>query len=412
VLRLDVAQGVLLKDGERIVLVPKAAELLRVLSERAGRVVGKDELMAAVWTDVTVEEGNLAKLVFILRKALGDDAIETVPRRGYRLVAPVQLGEPPRKVDPAAYDLYVQGRYFWNRRPGEVVWSALECFRKAIEIDPGFAAAWAGIADVYATLGSWEAGVLPHADAHAKAWAYAARALELDPTLVDAITTRAYTTLHYGWDVGASEQRFRRALELDPRYAPALHWYSHCLAAAGRFGEALEQGRRALEQEPMNLLLHVHLAWHYLISGAHGDGVEQAARVVAMDPQFHWGHYFAGWAAEVTGDAARAVDEMRLAVQCSGEDSVMRAGLGRAHAAAGDRAAALAIVRELEPRGLHDYEIALVHAALGDRDAAFASFDRARDARSGWLVYARVDPRLAALRDDARFPRVAPIELR
>jgi DNA-binding winged helix-turn-helix (wHTH) protein len=110
-LRLDAKQGVLFRDGERVVLVPKAAALLRALAEHAGRIASKNELMAAVWPDVTVEEGNLAKLVFLLRKELGDASIETVPRRGYRLVAAVQLAEPPRAVDPAAWDLYIQGRY-------------------------------------------------------------------------------------------------------------------------------------------------------------------------------------------------------------------------------------------------------------------------------------------------------------
>lgn len=410
-LRLDEAQGVLLVDGARIVLVPKAATLLRVLAERGGRVVTKDELMAAVWPDVTVEESNLAKLVFVLRKHLGELAIETVPRRGYRLVAPVQLGEPPREVTPAAYDLYLQGRYFWNRRPGDVVWSALECFQKAIELAPGFAPAWAGMADVYATLGSWEAGALPHSEAHAKAWSYATRALELDPTLVDAITTRAYTTLHYAWDLDAAEQRFRRALEVAPRYAPALHWYSHCLAAAGRVAESLEHSRLALAQEPMNMLLHVHLAWHHVIAGAAAEARTQAERVIAMDPQFHWGHYFAGWAADALGEHARAVDAMREAVRCSTDDHVMRAGLARAYAVAGDRAAALAITDELAPRGLFDYEIALVHAGLGEADAALAAIVRARDARSGWLAYARVDARLAAVRAHPRFPVLAPITL-
>ncbi|MBV8762949.1 MAG: winged helix-turn-helix domain-containing protein [Deltaproteobacteria bacterium] len=409
--RLDEAQGVLLVGGERVVLVPKAATLLRVLAERGGRVVSREELIAAVWPDVVVEDNNLAKLVFTLRKHLGEEAIETVPRRGYRLVAPVQLGAPPSEVSPAAYDLYLQGRYLWNRRPGDVVWAALECFHKAIEIAPRFAPAWAGIADAYATLGSWEAGALPHSEAHAKAWSYATRALELDPTLVEAITTRAYTTLHYGWDLDAAEQRFRRAIDVAPRYAPALHWYSHCLVAAGRFPESLQLSRDALAQEPMNLLLHVHLAWHHVLAGAAADARAQAERVIAMDPQFHWGHYFAGWAADALGEPARAIDAMREAVRCSHDDRVMRAGLARAYALAGERAAAHAIVAELAPAGLFDYEVALVHLALGDTQAALAALAQARDARSGWFAYARVDPRLATIREHPRFPALAPITL-
>lgn len=416
--RLDAEQGTLRREGEQIVLVPKAAALLRALADRGGQIVTKDELMAAVWPGVTVEEGNLAKLVFMLRKVLGDEAIETASRRGYRLVAAVQVGTPPHEVNAAAYELYVQGRYYWNRRPGAVTFRALECFQKAIEIDPSFARAWAGVADVYATLGSWEAGVLDHAEAHAKAWKHASRALELDPTLVEALTTRAYTTLHFAWDTDAAAERFQHVIASNPSYAPAHHWYSHCLVATGRFEESLAVSRTALALDPMNLLLHVHLAWHFLLAGKHADGLEVATRVVAMDSQFHWAHYFAGWGAEMTGDVGRAVDEMRLAVTCSNDDIVMRAGLGRALAAAGDRAAVQPIIEQLEQsavegdnavgEGRFDYELALIHLALGDRDRAVAALQRAHDARSGWMVYARVDPRLAAIRADERIPPIAP----
>ncbi len=407
--RLDAAQGVLFCDGEPVTLVPKAVDLLRVLAERAGRVVSKDELMSAVWPDVTVEEGNLAKLVFLLRRELGQQAIETVPRRGYRLAVVVQTEDAPPAISAAAYDLYLEGRLLWNRRPGEVVWRALECFQKAIELAPRFAAAWAGIADVYSTLGSWEAGVLPHADAQSKAWSYASRALELDPELVEAQTTCAYSVLHYGWDVAGAEDRFRRAIALAETYPPAHHWYSHCLVAAGRFDESAEASRRALAREPMNLLLRVHLAWHHAMAGELEAALDQAERVIKMDPQFHWAHYFAGWAAGELGDRARAVDSMRRAVDLSGGDLVMRAGLGRALASAGERAGAEEVAAALAPHGRHDYELALIHLALGDQAAAHAALVRATAVRSGWMVYAAVDPRLAGIRD--RLPERTPMSL-
>ncbi len=409
-LRLDLGQGVLLRDGERVTLVPKAFELLRVLVEAGGKIVGKDAAMAAVWPDVTVEEGNLAKLVFLLRKELGDEAIETVPRRGYRLARAITATPPPgTRVHPAAYDLYVHGRYLWNRRPGDVVWQALESFQKAIELDPDFAPAWAGIADVYSTLGSWEAGVLPHAEAQAKAWSYASRALELDPKLVAAHTTRAYTTLHYAWDVAGANARFAGALELDPSYAAAHHWHSHALVAAGNFAESLVASERALALDPMNLLLRVHLAWHFFLAGEPARCFEHAEQVVAIDPQFHWGHYFAGWGAEGTNNVSRAVDAMRSAVRCSGDDDVMRAGLARALAMAGDRAAVAPIREHLAARGLYEYELALIDLALGDRESAIAALGRAAAARSGWMVYSRVDPRLAGVRDAV--PALTPIAI-
>jgi DNA-binding winged helix-turn-helix (wHTH) protein len=410
VLRLDEAQGVLLRDGERVALVPKAYELLRVLAGHAGRIVPKGILMGAVWPDVTVDEGNLAKLIFVLRRELGNDAIETVPRRGYRLLLPVATAAPAgSRVNAAAYDLYVEGRYLWNRRPGDVVWKALECFQRALALDPSFASAWAGIADVYSTLGSWESGVLPHGEAQAKAWSYASRALQLEPRLVDAHTTRAYITLHYAWDVPGADARFRAALALDGAYAAAHHWHSHALVAAGRADEALAASQRALAHEPMNLMLHVHLAWHWFMTGRADRCLEQAERVVSIDPSFHWGHYFLGWGAEGTDEPARAVDEMRAALACANGDRVMLAGLGRALASAGDHAAAAPIVDALASTDLFDYELALIHEAIGDHDAALSALARARAARSGWMVYARIDPRLAPLRD--RLPGCTPMVL-
>ena len=159
----------------------------------------------------------------------------------------------------------------------------------------------------------------------------------------------------------------------------------------------------------MNLLLHVHLAWHHAMAGDAAAALAQSERVAAMDPQFHWAYYFAAWAAERLGEHVRAVDAMRRAVELSGGDLVMRAGLGRALAAAGDRAAAEEIARELEPHGRYDYELALIHLASGHEASALADLSRAVAARSGWMVYAEVDPRLATVRD--RLPARTPMSL-
>lgn len=533
--QLDTDQGVLLRDAAPVPLVPKALDLLAELVRRPGRVVRKEELVEALWPDVTVEEGNLAKLVHFLRRELGEQAIETIPKRGYRFASPMEtageevvallpfldlsegksegsfcegvseeilnavsrvpnikvlarsstfklqgepreIGEklsatvliegsirksgrglrigarlvevrtgyqrwsasfdrsvddvfavqneialavarslhpglpeakPAPAVDLQAYELFLQGRYHWNRRPGPVVWDALRCFERAIEREPRFAAAWAGIADIYATLGSWESGVLEPAEAEAKAQAAAARALEIDPDLADAHTTLAYTALHHRWNAGEAEERFRRALGLNPNYAAAHHWYSHCLAARGRFDESLRESRLAVALDPMNLILNVHLAWHHHMAREPEQVLEQAERVIGMDPQLHWGHYFAGWGAESLGESRRAVESMREAVRRSKDDSVMVAGLARVQAAAGDRREALATLRELEARrkgrALFAYEQALVHLALGEREQALELLERAAADRSGWMAYLDVDPRLDPLRGEARF---------
>ena len=146
-----------------------------------------------------------------------------------------------RGVSARGYELYLQGRFHWNRRPGPPVWQGLRCFEQALESEPGYAAAWAGIADVYATLGSWESGVLPPEEAREKTRACTQRALEIDPDLAEAHTTLAYSALHHDCDLPGAERAFRRALQLSPSYATAHHWYSHYLVAAGRFAEALRE---------------------------------------------------------------------------------------------------------------------------------------------------------------------------
>ena len=157
--------------------------------------------------------------------------------------------------------------------------------------------------------------------------------------------------------------------------------------------------------------MHAHVAWHHYMARDFDEALTQAQRVVRVEPSFHWGHFFAGWALERLGRGAEAIAALRESVRCSSSSPVMLAGLGHALAVAGDRAAALAIVDRLAARALFDYELALIHVALGERDAAFASLERACAARSGWMVYARVDPRMSSLRADPRFPAVTAMSL-
>jgi len=349
------------------------------------------------------EFGSLARVEEETARAVADSfAIATTGAS-----APARIAA---RRDPEAVELYLLGRYLWNRRPGTVVWQALEAFERAVARDPSFAEAWAGMADAYATLGSWEAGVLPHAEAQAKARAYAELALKLSPDLAPAHTTIAYTLLHYDRDAPRADAELRRALALEPGYSAAHHWRSHALAAAGRFEESMSESLLALVNDPMNLLLNVHLAWHHHMARAPEKALAQSERVVAMDASFHWGHYFMGWAAESLGELSRAVDAHREAVRCSNDDPVMRAGLARALAVAGDRDAALALVASLGPAqgskdgaALFSYETALVDLGLGERARALDALERAKRERSGWMVYVDVDPRLDPLRGEERF---------
>jgi tetratricopeptide (TPR) repeat protein len=306
-----------------------------------------------------------------------------------------------------AYSLYLEGRYLWNKRPGDVVWQALDRFERAIAIDPDFAPAHAALAGVYGALGAWELGLLPPGEALAKAKAAAARALELDPQLAEGHTARAYATLHFDWKADAACRQFDEAIALNPAWTEAHHWHSHALCAAGRFAESLAACRQTLTLDPLNPLMHAHLAWHHYMSRDYASALAQSQHVVRMESAFHWGHFFAGWSLERLGRPDDAVAALRDAARVSSDNPVMVAGLGHALAGAGDRRQALAVVDTLEraraDKALFGYEIGVIHAALGDRDRAFEWLARAVDERSGWIAYLRVDPRLDALHGDARF---------
>jgi tetratricopeptide (TPR) repeat protein len=267
-----------------------------------------------------------------------------------------------------AYSLYFEGRYLWNKRPGDVVWQALDRFERAISIDPGFAPAHAALASVYGTLGAWEFGVLPPAEALAKAKAAATRALELDPQLAAGHTAMGYTTLHFDWNADGACREFDQAIALNPTWVDAHHWHSHALCAAARFPESLGACRRTVELDPLNPLMHAHVAWHHYMAKDFATALVQAERVVRMEPSFHWGYFCAGWALERLGRGAEAVAALQEAVRCSSSSPVMLAGLGHALAVLQDRRGALRVADELQrlraDKGLFAYELGIIHAAL------------------------------------------------
>jgi adenylate cyclase len=310
-----------------------------------------------------------------------------------------------------AYSLYLEGRYLWNKRPGDVVWQALDRFERAVAIDPDFAPAHAALAGVYGTLGAWESGLLPPAEALVKARAAAARALSLDPQLAAGRTAEGYAKLHFDWNAEAACREFDEAITLNPAWVDAHHWHSHALCASARFPESLAACRRIVELDPLNPLMHAHVAWHHYMARDFGAALAQGERVLGMEPHFHWGYCFVGWALERLGRGDEAVDALEHAVRCSSNSPVMLAGLGHALAALQDRQRALQVVRDLEQqrgdRGLFAYEIGVIHAALGAADEALDWLARAVAERSGWIAYLRVDPRLDSLHAEPRFERLA-----
>jgi TolB-like protein/tetratricopeptide (TPR) repeat protein len=342
--------------------------------------------------------------IFTVQDDIAGMIAQTLTRRVGKATGPLVTST---TSNTDAYSLYLEGRYLWNKRPGDVVWQALDRFERAIALDPNFAPAYAALASVYGTLGAWEFGVLPPAEALTKAKAAATRALELDPQLAAGHTAVGYTTLHFDWNADDACREFDQAIALNPAWVDAHHWHSHALCAAGRFPESLAACGRIIELDPLNPLMHAHVAWHHYMARDFAQALAHAEHVVRMEPSFHWGHFFVGWALERLGHGAEAVAALREAVRCSSGSPVMLAGLGHALAILQDRREALRVAGDLQQlranKGLFAYELGVIQAALGDHDHAFRWFAHAIDERSGWIAYLRVDPRLDALRTDPRF---------
>jgi TolB-like protein/Tfp pilus assembly protein PilF len=317
-----------------------------------------------------------------------------------------ELLNPKRQSDLAAYNFYLKGRYYWAQRP-QGIHKAIDYFNQAIAQDPKYPMARAGLADCYATLGSWENGSLPPIQAMREAKAAASKALELDEHLGEAHATLAYRTTHYEWDWQTAEEQFRRALELNPNYAVAHHWYSHYLTAMGRAEESLAASKRCLELDPLDLVINMHMAWHHQFARQYDQAIEQCWRADELHPNSFWPPYFFALAYEQQGRIGEAIEEFEKAIRMSGNVTFALAGLGHLHAIAQEQEKAIAIVELLRARALTTYvpayDIGLIYAGLGQLDQAFEYLYKAYQERSGWLTYLRVEPRLDNLRSDPRF---------
>lgn len=309
-----------------------------------------------------------------------------------------QLLTKPQTRDPRAYELYLKGRFQWNKRDTEGLYQAIEFFNQAIEIDPQYALAYAGLADVYNLLDIW-AG-LPTKDTFPRAKAAAEKALSIDDQLAEAHTSLAYAIHTYEWDWPAAEKEYRRAIELNPNYATAHQWYAEFLTAVGRFDEAEREGRKALQLDPMSPIINAVIAWNRTMARRYDGAIEQGLRTTQLFPEFMAGHAYLGLAYLESGRGKEAVASFERARELL-DIVVVRTWLARAHLAAGDRAEAERILRELEERAnreyLPPYYMAALYAHLGDRTRALAELERAKAERTGAWVWMKVDPALDTL---------------
>ena len=428
-------ERLLLCCGQPIALTAKAFDLLVTLVRRSGHLVSKDDLLRAVWPDTIVEEVNLTVNISALRKALGrgrsGKMIQTVPTRGYRFVAPVEIRNeavslelqgssrglrmlpdqglrlPARPVteNADAYRAYLQGRHDWNQRSEEGLKRAIESFQRAVYIDPRFAAAFSGLSDSYAALG-YLSYVAP-ADAFPTARQHATRALELDATLAEPHASLGLVKLYFDWDWLGADAEFQRAIVLDPDYAPTREWYSIYLLVAGRATEAFREIQLARQRDPLSLPINSDIGFHHYYTGRYDEAVKQLKFVLEMNPNFPPAHLWLGRTFQELGEFDDALAEFRHVEETLREWPVSIAARGFVSAAAGRTDEAREILAELERlasrKFVTSYGIALVYVGLDQNDAALASLNRAFDERSHWLVWLRLDPRWNKLRADPRF---------
>ena len=309
-----------------------------------------------------------------------------------------------KAVNPEAHEAYLKGRYFWNKRTDDGLRKAIDYFNQAIEKDPTYAQAYTGLADSYALLGDWEYGGMAPKEAFPKAKTAATKALELDDTLSEAHASLAFCLDLYDWNWDSAEREFKRAIDLNPGYATAHHWYGWHLVEVGRKDEAIAELREAANLDPLSLIIGADLAEVLLVAKLYQQSIQQSLSTIAMDPAFAVAHYQLGQAYVQNGMYSDAMVEFQNAIKLSGANTTFTSNLAYVYALAGRRGEAVKILNDQKNRdhGLtNSAEIALIYVGLGKNDQAMTWLERAYEERFNPSILAR--PSFDPLRSDKRF---------
>jgi TolB-like protein/DNA-binding winged helix-turn-helix (wHTH) protein/Flp pilus assembly protein TadD len=312
-------------------------------------------------------------------------------------------------VDPEAYQSYLKGRFFWNKRTADSLRAALAYFNQAIEEDPKYAQAYSGLADTYALLGDWQYAAMTTKEALPKAKAAAVKALELDGTLGEAHNSLAFCLDGFDWDLESGGKEFRRAIELNPGYATAHHWYAWHLALLRRNDEAIAEMKKAQNLDPLSLIINADLAELLVLAHSYDESIVQSRKAIEMDPNFALAHNQLAQAFLQKHMNDDAVAELQKAVQLSGGSPTCIANLARAYVASGKRSEAEKLLSDLRKRSTPGYshasEIAVIYVSLGDTDQAMSWLQKGYEERfnPGVLLRPGFDP----LRSNPRFQDLA-----
>jgi TolB-like protein/Flp pilus assembly protein TadD/class 3 adenylate cyclase len=305
-----------------------------------------------------------------------------------------------------AYQFYLRGRYFWNKRTPDGIKQAIDQFQQAIQRDPNFALGYAGLADSYIALTFYNFAA-PH-ETMPKAKESALKAVALDDTAAEPQASLGNILVNYDWNWSAAEKAFKRSIELKPDYATAHEWYAiHYLTARGRLEEAVQEMKKALELEPASLIMNTFMGATLYYAGRYDEAIDQCRRTIEMDPNFAVAHWHLGLAYEQKQVFDAAIEEFQKAVSLSGGSPLMKAALGHAYAKSQKKDEANTILGELSELSRQEYvssyEVATIYVALGDNERAFQLLEKAYAEHSFHLVRLNVSPHFKAISSDPRF---------
>ncbi|HEV2045071.1 MAG TPA: tetratricopeptide repeat protein [Chthoniobacterales bacterium] len=374
--------------------VAKAGNKLRITAQLIQASDGNHE-----WSDTYDRE---MQDIFAVRSEVAQQVADTLKVR--------LLGEDKRKIEKKptenleAYNLYRQGRFYADKLSEEGMTKAVPLFQQAIEKDPRFALAYAGMADNYVIAAD---AIIPPREAFSKAKEAALKAIELDDSLAEAHASLGFVHYHYDWDWAGAEKELKRALELNPQSAQSYTLYTHFLAGMGRYDEAKKYGAHALELDPLSVSAHWFLGWGAIYAGRNDEAIGFFSKALELDPNNPWTRWFLGRAYLFSGNSPRAIEEMETGLHFGPDDPLGLGFVGYAYAVTGRRADALKILQRLDElqkrRFISTISRVYVYAGLGDKDKAFEWLEKAYQERSDSLAWFRFDPESKSLRSDPRF---------
>jgi len=383
-----VLEGTVLRAGERVRIT---AQLTQVSNDRH------------IWAESYDEDlQDAIRLQSRVARAIAEQIRVTLNRQEQ---AALVTSKP---VKPDAYEAFLKGRYFWNKRTGDGLKIAIEYFSRAIEIDPAYAEAYSGLADSYALSGDWPYGLLAPQKAFTKARAAATQALALDDSLGEAHTSLAFALDLYRWDWEAADREYKLAIKLHPGYATAHLWYAWHLMTIGRLEEGIIALRRAESLDPLSLIISADIADALCVANLYDESVQQSKKTLEMDPNFAAAHYQLGQALVQKHVYDDAIAEFRRAIELSGHSGAFDSNLAYVYALSGRMEEAAKMADDLEAR--HDQNsttaanVALIYVGLGDQDRAMICLNKAYEARFNPSILLR--PAFDNLRSDARFQKL------